>query len=117
MEFYGLRSAGDDIDFVVTHADYAGLAALYPDHLKDLFGDLGVCVSEFELWSSILLFDYSFLSANAIESERYLVISLEKLLFLKALSIHEPKCERDLRLIVKKILDVQYGKNTQNLQP
>ena len=112
MEFYGLRPAGDD--FVITHADYAGLAVLYPEHTKDLFGNLGVSVYEFELWTCICLFDYSFLSTNAIEAEHYLVISLEKLLFLKALAIHEPKYERDLRLVVKKILDIQYGKDTLN---
>ena len=49
MEFYGLRPAGNDIDFVMTRADYAALAALYPEHTKDLSGDLAVCVGEFEL--------------------------------------------------------------------
>ena len=114
MEFYGLRPAGDDIDFVITDADYAGLTALYPEHTKDLFGDLGISVYEFELWTCICLFDYRFLSTNAIEAEHYLVVSLEKLLFLKALAIQEPKYERDLRLVVKKILDIQYGKDTPN---
>ncbi|HJT55627.1 MAG TPA: hypothetical protein VJ761_03960 [Ktedonobacteraceae bacterium] len=114
MEFYGLRPAGNDIDFVITRADYAGLIMLYPEHTKDLFGDLGICVHEFELWTSICLFDYSFLTTNAIEAEHYLVISLEKLLFLKALAIQEPKYELDLRLIVKKILDIQYNKDTSN---
>jgi hypothetical protein len=108
MEFYGLRPAGDDIDFVITDADYAGLTALYPKHTKDLFGDLGISVYEFELWTCICLFDYRFLSTNAIETEHYLVVSLEKLLFLKALAIQEPKYERDLRLVVKKILDMAY---------
>lgn len=116
MEFYGLRPAGDDIDFVITHADYAVLVVLYPENTKDLFGDLGVSVYEFELWTCICLFDYNFLSTNAIEAEHYLVISLEKLLFLKALAIHEPKYERDLRLVVKKILDIQYDKDTLNPQ-
>lgn len=112
MEFYGLRPAGDDIDFVITRDDYANLATRYPEHTKDLFGDLGVCIYEFELWTCICLFDYDVLSADAIETEDYLVISLERLLFLKALAMHEPKYERDLRLIVKKILDIQYGKDT-----
>ena len=58
MEFYGLRKAGADIDFVITAQDYARLAAQYPDKLRDLWGDLGVCVFEFEIWKSICLFDY-----------------------------------------------------------
>ena len=112
MEYYGLRPAGNDIDFVVTRADHAGLAALYPDHQKDLFGDLGVCISEFELWTCINLFDYHYLAENARETGQYLIISLEKLLFLKTLAIHDPKNERDVKLIVKKLLDIQYGKDT-----
>jgi hypothetical protein len=113
MEFYGLRPAGRDIDFVITRQDYEGLAALYPDHLRDLFGDLGVCVGEFEIWISICLFDYNYLSLNALERADYKIISLEKLLFLKAMGMQVPKYEADLRLIVQKILDIQYGKDTQ----
>ena len=111
MEFYGLRPAGRDIDFVITRQDYEGLAVLYPDHLKDLFGDLGVCVGQFEIWMSICLFDYDYLSINALERPDYRIISLEKLLFLKAMGIQVPKYEADLRLIVQKILDIQYGKD------
>lgn len=111
MEFYGLRPAGRDIDFVITRQDYEGLAVLYPDHLKDLFGDLGVCVGQFEIWMSICLFDYDYLSINALERPDYRIISLEKLLFLKAMGIQVPKYEADLRLIVQKILDIQHGKD------
>ena len=38
--------------------------------LKDLWGDLGVCVDEFEIWRSICLFDYACLSQGAIELDR-----------------------------------------------
>jgi hypothetical protein len=112
MEFYGLRQAGADIDFVITRADYDALAALYPAELRDLFGDLGVCVGKFELWTSICLFDYVVLSVGAMERDLYKIVSLEKLMLLKALGMHEPKYENDLRLIVKKLLDIQYGKDT-----
>jgi hypothetical protein len=36
------------------------------------------------------------------------VLSLEKLLLLKALGMDEEKYFKDLRLIVKKIIDTQY---------
>jgi hypothetical protein len=111
MEYYGLRTAGDDIDFIVSAEDYEGLAKLYPEHKKDLFGDLGVAIYEFELWKCILLFKYDFLSQGAIEEEEIKIISLEKLLFLKALAISEPKYEQDVHLIVKKIHNIQYGKD------
>jgi hypothetical protein len=108
MEYYGLRPSGEDIDFVVTSEDYEQLARKYPEHLKDIWGDLGVCVYEFELWRTICLFDYLFLSVGALQEDGYLVISLEKLLFLKALGIKEAKSHRDLELIVEKVLKLQY---------
>lgn len=111
MEYYGLRKAGTDIDFVLAAADHANLVAKYPHNIKDLFGDIGVCVVNFELWNQIMLFDFGFLSQRAIEEENFQVISLEKLLFLKTLAIAVPKYEQDVRLIVKKIEAIQYGKD------
>jgi hypothetical protein len=110
MAYYGLREAGADIDFVITAEDYERLALKYPDHLRDLGGDLGVCVFEFEIWKSICLFDYQFLSVGSIERDAYLIISLDRLLFLKALGMKVPKYHRDLELIVEKALQVQYEK-------
>jgi hypothetical protein len=109
MQHYGLRPSGADIDFVITPQDYERLAAQYPDHLKDLYGDLGVCVFEFEIWKSICLFGYDFLSQNALEMEEFRIISLEKLLFLKALGMKVEKYHRDLELIVQKVLHDQYA--------
>jgi hypothetical protein len=110
MEFYGLRPAGADVDFVITAEDYERLARQYPDHLKDLGGDLGVCVFEFEIWKSICLFDYGFLAAGALEQEDYRVISLEKLLFLKALGMKVEKYHHDLELLVARVLQDRYEK-------
>jgi hypothetical protein len=108
MEYYGLRPAGADIDFVITAADYARLAAQHPDHLKEIWGDCGVCVFEFEIWQSICLFGYDALIPGAVDAGEYLIISLEKLLFLKALGMREPKYLRDLQLVVNKVLQQQY---------
>ena len=109
MEYYDLRQAGADIDFVITAGDYERLSQQYPDHLKDLWGDLGICVYEFEVWKSICLFDYAYLSTGAIDMGAYLIISLEKLLFLKALAMKEEKYRKDLEMIVQKILDEKYA--------
>lgn len=108
MEHYGLRQAGADVDFVITVEDYERLALKYPDNLRDIGGDLGVCVFEFEIWKSICLFDYQFLAVGAIEKEEHLIISLDRLLFLKALGMQESKYHRDLELIVDKVLQVRY---------
>jgi hypothetical protein len=110
MEYYGLRPAGADIDFVITPEDYTALAQQYPDQHKDLWGDLGVCMAEFELWRTICLFDYAYLAIGALDEGDYVVIALDKLLFLKTLAMkHDEKYQRDVELIVKKILDDQYA--------
>jgi hypothetical protein len=110
MEYYNLRPSGADVDFVITEEDYDRLARQYPDHLKDLGGDLGVCVFEFEIWKSICLFDYGFLAEGALEQEDYRVISLEKLLFLKALGMKVDKYHHDLELLVARLLQDRYEK-------
>ncbi len=110
MEFYNLRPAGADVDFVITTEDYERLARQYPDHLKEIGGDLGVCVFEFEIWKSICLFDYDFLTPGALEQDGYRIISLEKLLFLKALGMKVAKYHRDLELLVERVLTDRYEK-------
>jgi hypothetical protein len=108
MQYYGLRPSGRDIDLVITRQDRARLAAQYPDNQKDLYGDLGVCVYEFEIWQTICLFDYTYLVSGAVDCGDLLVISLEKALFLKALAMKVPKYHHDLELIVERILRDQY---------
>ena len=103
MEYYGLRKAGEDIDFIVTKEDYDQLAKQYPNNLKDIFGDKGVCVFNYEIWKSIRWHIYEDLIHNVIVENDYLVISLEKLLLLKALAMSFPKYHKDLELIVEKI--------------
>ena len=83
MEYYGLRKAGMDIDLVVHPADHAALVRKYPEHIKDLYGDIGICEFGFEIWNQICTFDYQYLKDKAVEEEDYLVISLERLLFLR----------------------------------
>ena len=108
MEYYGLRKAGADIDLVVHPADHEKLVKKYPANIKDLWGDIGVCVFDFEIWTQICTFDYRHLKANAVEEENVLVVSLERLLFLKALAMEHPKHHKDLELVVKKVLDNAY---------
>ena len=108
MEYYGLRPAGADIDLVVSRYDHDELRKRYPEHIKDIYGDIGICEYGFEIWNQICRFDYDCLKTGAVEERDLLVVSLEKLLFLKALAIEQEKCYRDVRLIVKEILRRQY---------
>ena len=126
MEFYGLRKAGEDFDIVLHKSDHARLKRFLdkqgmkylknnnPSKYKktptfvDLYGDHGLLIYEFEMWNSIMRFDYNFLSEGAKRKGKYLMISLEKLLFLKALAMSKPKYLKDLKLIVKKITEDRY---------
>lgn len=116
MEYYGLRKAGDDIDFIVASEDHKNLRDMYSDKVEDIFGDIGVKVHGFELWTCIRLFDYDFYSQKALEEENYLVISLDKHFLLKGLAAFDKKLDKethnkymkDLELIVEKIENVQY---------
>jgi len=85
MEFYGIRKAGADIDLIVCDADYQNLAKAHPENLRDIWGDLGVVVGEFEIWRSISFFDYDFFAKDAVCASSILVVSLDKLLFTRAL--------------------------------
>ena len=111
MEYYGLRKAGRDIDFVISKDDHRRLSEKYPDNIKDLYGDRGICEYEFEIWNQICTFDYDHLKEGAIEENDYIVVSLEKLLFLKAIAMNKPKYLKDLELVVDKILRNAYGKD------
>jgi len=110
MEYYGLRKAGLDIDLVIHNDDHKILKEIYPNNIKDLYGDIGICEYGFEIWNQICTFDYEYLKLNAIEGEKYKIISLEKLLFLKALAMEIPKCHKDLEMVVKLILNKAYKK-------
>ncbi len=126
MEYYGLRKSGFDVDFVLDKKDHERLRKILDKkgikHLKgantsnyketpefvDLYGDKGILIYEFELWTCIMKFNYDYLVQNAIEKDKYIIISLDKLLFLKALGMKEAKYLKDLKLIVEKIIKNQY---------
>jgi hypothetical protein len=109
MEYYGLRKAGADIDLVISSRDHMNLRNQYPDHVKDLYGDIGICEFGFEIWNQICRFDYEELKVGAIEEPLMLVISLERLLFLKTLAIKVEKYYRDVLLLVDEILKQKYA--------
>jgi hypothetical protein len=126
MEYYGLRKAGKDVDFILKKTDHKklerklndeGLIYLEGKHvsgyknipeLVDLYGDIGILFNQFEIWTCILKFDYDYLSQGAIDQDYCKIISLEKLLFMKALCIDKDKYLNDVKLIAKLIVANQY---------
>ena len=113
MEYYNLRKSGTDIDLVADELDVVALIKMYPDRVKNLYADLGVCPFEFEIWRSINYFTYDDLKTNAIEENDFFVISLEKLLIMKSLVMEEKKYRIDVSLIAHHIIDTQSKKSDQ----
>jgi hypothetical protein len=109
MEYYGLRKAGADIDLVISLRDHDALKRQYPDQIKDLYGDIGICEFDFEIWNQICRFGYDELKVGAIEEPDMLVISLDRLLFLKTLAIKKEKYYKDVLLLVDEILRRKYA--------
>lgn len=109
MEYYGLRKAGDDIDYVIGAEDHRQLVRKYPDNVKDIYGDIGVCVDGLEMWNRICLFEYEFLSEDCIDLGDICVAHLHKQLLLKAMAMKHAKYRRDLELIAEEILKRQYA--------
>ncbi|MHA1223839.1 MAG: hypothetical protein ACTSSG_05195 [Candidatus Heimdallarchaeaceae archaeon] len=108
MEYYNLRLSGKDVDLIITNEDYEQLVKKYPDSKKEVWGDYGITLDNFEIWKSIFLYDYDFYSKGAIEEDSYFVISLEKLLFIKALVAKEKKQYEDLLLVAEEIIKRKY---------
>lgn len=126
MEYYGLRKSGKDVDYIIEKSDFIklkkhlekqGLNYRKSGHKQsyktipefvDLYGDQGLLIFEFEIWNQIVKCDYTFLLENSIKKEHCLVISLDKLLYLKTLAINKRKYFNDVKLIVKKILADKY---------
>ena len=77
MEYYDIRKSGKDIDFVITDKDYQKLAEEYPEKRKDLYGDLGVTINEFEIWRSIAHLDYDFFKKDAVDEGLFFVILID----------------------------------------
>jgi len=99
MEYYGMRKAGADIDFLICDADYQALAMRYPDKRKDLYGDLGVVIGIFEIWRSIALLDYDFFLKDAIDEGDVLMVSVDRLLWMRVCAMEVEKYRRDLELM------------------
>lgn len=99
MEYYDIRKSGNDIDFVITDEDYQRLAKQYPDRRKDLYGDLGVTIGEFEIWRSIAHLDYDFYSKEAIDEGEILIISIDRLLWSRVCAMDVEKYKEDLILM------------------
>lgn len=116
MEYYGLRQSGADTDLIADEKDVLELIKMYPDRVKDLWGDLGVCPFDFEIWRTICYLGYDDLKENAIDIGDVSIISEEKLLFMKALAMKKDKYLKDTQLLAEDLLKKQTQKyNTESM--
>ncbi len=107
MEYYGLRKRGQDIDLIITNDDYINLSKKYPNNKKDIWGDLGVVINDFEIWRSIALLDYNFYAEGSIEYCDYKVVSFDRLFFMRALALGVDKYKNDFELMKQHLLKHQ----------
>ncbi|WP_349668874.1 hypothetical protein [Lacrimispora sp.] len=99
MEYYGMRKAGRDIDLIISQDDYHVLTEKYPDNKKDLYGDLGFIINKFEIWRSIALIDYDFFLKDAIDEGNVLIVSIDRLLWMRVCAMEVEKYKKDLYLM------------------
>lgn len=99
MEYYGMRKAGRDIDLIISQDDYHVLSEKYPDNKKDLYGDLGFIINKFEIWRSIALIDYDFFLKDAIDEGNVLIVSIDRLLWMRVCAMEVEKYKKDLYLM------------------
>ena len=98
MEYYGLRK-GKDMDWIITENDYQQLVQQFPEHQKELCGDLGIKIGDFDMWRSFSFFDYSFFKQGSVETEYFCILSIDRLLWMKVYLMEFEKHRKDLDLI------------------
>ena len=99
MEYYGMRKAGRDMDLIISQEDYHVLSEKYPDNKKDIYGDLGFIINKFEIWRSIALIDYDFFLKDAIDEGTVLIVSIDRLLWMRVCAMEVEKYKKDLGLM------------------
>ncbi len=72
------------------------MARKYPDKRKDIYGDFGAVIGEFEIWRSIALLDYDFFLKDAIDEGDLFVVSLDRLLLMRVCAMEVEKYRKDL---------------------
>ena len=108
MEYYGIRNHGDDIDFIVSNCDYLKLETRYRNYRKDMWGDFGVKINEYELFRSMWKFDYNFFDNGSLEFEQYKIISIDMLLRMKVFAMDaEEKHKKDVELLKEYFMKFQ----------
>jgi len=95
MEYYGLRKHGDDVDFIITDRDYQNLKRKYPKNRKDVWGDFGLAIQDFELFRSMYKFDYSYYTQGSIALGDFLIVGIDMLFRMKIYAMYAGEKHRE----------------------
>ena len=113
MQYYGFRASGGDVDILVSNYDYFKIVE-EGHEIQRYSMDEGCKTEQFDVWHTIRGFDYKFYKEHAINEGEVLVMSIEKLMFLKAMAIDEEKSLNDIRIITKQIILKNYKQFLKN---
>ena len=112
MEYHGLRKTVHDYDYIVSKRDWNKLKKLHPEKLLLLGGEKGDEIIYFkkekvDIISTLMNHNYNDLAKGAIIKDKYKIISLEKLLYIKTIEVvfnGAKKSKKDQKLIVEDII-------------
>jgi len=68
-------------------------------------------IGKFEIWRSIVHLDYNFFKKDAIEEEKIIIVSIDRLLWTRVCAMEVEKYRNDLKLLKE-----YYYKNYTNSQ-
>ena len=122
MEYYGLRKTGHDYDYMVSKKDWKKLKKLHPKKInlfggkteKDLDATINLKKEKVDLISTLYQHNYNDLVKGAINKDKYKIISLEKLLYIKTIDAvfkNTKKSKNDQILMVNDIIKKKYSNN------
>lgn len=108
MEYYKLRKAGHDIDYIVSKYDYDKLSKIYEPNIYMHKQATGITNREGKIDVDYFLnfyhYDYNYLKKNAIKNGNILIISKTDLLLVKSMTAFD-KNNKISKSIVKKYLN------------
>ena len=120
LEHYNIRETTHDYDYMVSPSDWIELKKIHPDKInlfggkneKDVDATINLKENPIDLISTLFQFNYNSLVKNSIDFPEYKIISIANLLLTKTLGAvynKDPKSINDQKLIVDKIVELQYN--------
>ena len=120
LEHYNIRETTHDYDYMVSPSDWIELKKIHSDKInlfggkneKDVDATINLKENPIDLISTLFQFNYNSLVKNSIDFPEYKIISIANLLLTKTLGAvynKDPKSINDQKLIVDKIVELQYN--------